>query len=98
VAKKKPPLLHPHRLPLLHPHRLLTLLHPHLLLMQPLHPPHLLLHLLAKRSNSFYQFTKKPPSGGFFVSVQPGSGRVNGYFSSSSSSLAIFWLAGLDSF
>ena len=51
MAKKKPPLLHPHRLPLLHPHRLLTLLHPHLLLMQPLHPPHLLLHLLAQRED-----------------------------------------------
>jgi hypothetical protein len=98
VAKKKPLLLHPLPHLLLRLHRLLTHLLPHLLLMQPLHPQPLLLHLLAKRSNSFYQFTKKPPSGGFFVSVQPGSGRVNGYFSSSSSSLAIFWLAGLDSF
>jgi hypothetical protein len=53
VAKKKPPLLHPHLLLLLRPHRLLTHLLPLLLLTQPLRP---LLHLLlplAKRSNSF---------------------------------------------
>jgi len=65
VAKKKPPLLHPHPLPPLHPHLLLTHLLPHRLPMLPLH---LLLHLLpplAKRSNSFKP-QKKPPSGGFF--------------------------------
>jgi hypothetical protein len=68
VAKKKPPLLHPHQHPLPHLHRLLTHLPPLLLLTRPLH---LLLHLQAIRSNSFYQSTKKPPSGGFFVSEQP---------------------------
>jgi hypothetical protein len=74
VAKKKPPLLHPHRLPLLHPHRLLTLLHPHLLLMQPLHPPHLLLHLLAKRSNSFFQTQKSHLRVAFLCLNNPASG------------------------
>jgi hypothetical protein len=53
VAKKKPPLLLPHRLLLLHLHRLLTHLHPLLLLTQPLHPLLRLPLLLAKRSNSF---------------------------------------------
>jgi len=66
VAKKKPPLLHPHQLPQLHPHRLLTHLLPHLLLTQPLRP---LLHLLlplAKRSNSFLCLNN-PASGGWGV-------------------------------
>jgi hypothetical protein len=63
VAKKKPPLLHPHPLPLLHLHQLLTHLPP-LLLLTHLRLP---LHLLAKRSNSLIRTTKKPLSGGFFV-------------------------------
>jgi hypothetical protein len=67
VAKKKPPHLHPHPLPLLHLHQLLTHLPP-LLLLTHLRLP---LHLLAKRSNSLIRTTKKPPSGGFFVSEQP---------------------------
>jgi hypothetical protein len=65
VAKKKPPLLLPHRLLLLHLHRLLTHLHPLLLLTQPLHLLLLLPLPLAKRSNSFFSSQKSHPRVAF---------------------------------
>jgi len=71
VAKKKPPHLLPHLLPLLHPHRLLMHLPPHLLLTQPLHP---LLHLLAKRSNSFIRPQKSHPRVAFLCLNTPVQG------------------------
>jgi hypothetical protein len=70
VAKKKPPLLLPHRLLLLHLHRLLTHLHP-LLLLTHLHPLLRLPLLLAKRSNSFFSSQKSHPRVAFLCLNSP---------------------------
>jgi hypothetical protein len=73
VRKKKPLLLHPHRWLLLPLKRPLLLLPPLRLPMLLQLPPQPLLQrpLLKKRSNKLNLLpeTKKPPTGGFFVST-----------------------------